>query len=104
MKVTIDGSVCTVVRESDDSPVVSESTLLYHIEQALNTQGHDLIKKRMWKDGHLVSEMQQYLRSRKVKHGDCALMIWDSAYAVRNLAHDYRKEGIVCLSVERGKE
>ena len=71
MKVTIDGHVCTVTKEPGDphfSGVVNaagESRLLYHIKNILNTQDYDLIKKRAYKDGHLLSDMQQYLRTCK---------------------------------------
>ena len=34
-----------------------ESNLLYHIKHILNKQGFDFIKKRMWKDGHLVDNI-----------------------------------------------
>jgi len=61
----------TIIREEGDPKfygVVSargESNLLYRIKRVLNCNGFDLIKKRMHKDGHLVDDMQQYLRTRR---------------------------------------
>jgi len=72
--------------------------LLYQIKRELQKLGFDVIKKRMWKDGHMVSDHCQYIRSRNVKVAD-AFMIWDSEYAVRDLAEDYRKRGYVTLSL-----
>lgn len=39
-----------------------DSLLLYKIKNLLNKAGANLIKKRMWKDGHLVSDYAQYIR------------------------------------------
>lgn len=43
----------------------AESTFLYYVKKELQAQGFDCIKKRMWKDGHLVDDRQQYIRDRK---------------------------------------
>lgn len=39
-----------------------DSNLLYKIKNMLNENGAKLIKKRMWKDGHLVDDTLQYIR------------------------------------------
>ena len=65
------GNALIVKREPTDKKyygnhnAAGESNLLHAIKNELNKQGYDLIKKRMWKDGHLVDDMQQYLRTRK---------------------------------------
>lgn len=41
-----------------------ESLLLYHVKTMLLRMGYDVIKKRMWKDGHLVDDSRQYVRTR----------------------------------------
>ena len=71
MKVVMKKHCCVVTREKGD-PVFSgtvnaagESRLLYHVKKILNARGYDLIKKHMAKDGHLMGDMQQYLRTRK---------------------------------------
>jgi len=69
----LDKSVCRITKTHDDIKYKSsgwaeaESTFLYHILQKLKEKGYDVIKKRMWRDGHLAEETQQYIRSRKIK-------------------------------------
>ena len=73
-----------------------ESKLLYHIKKELNKIGFDVIKKRMCKDGHMVSEEQQYIRTRKMS-GQRSFYIYDSHYSIRNLADDWNKNGEIEL-------
>jgi hypothetical protein len=77
MKVTLnfDDNFCKVVADGND-PVFkrggwsdAESTLLHHVKIELIKQGYDVIKKRMWRDGHMVDENQQYIRTRDKKKG-----------------------------------
>ena len=71
MRIEFHNSHILVFREAGDKAyygvmnAAGESNLLYAIKKLLNSQGYDLIKKRMWKDGHMVDDMQQYLRTRK---------------------------------------
>lgn len=95
MKVALSESVCRVERESNDLHVRSESHLLYRIKIALNQLGHDLIKKRMWKDGHLVNDDVQYLRSRSPK-SPC-LAIWNERYQLEDAGERFNKIGKVEL-------
>jgi hypothetical protein len=78
----------------------AESQLLYHIKKYLNRHGFDLVKKRMWRDGHLVSDDQLYLRSRNLKAGDFA--IWNGSYAIYDSGERFMRDGRVVLNVERG--
>ena len=105
MKVTMESHRCIVEREPGD-PYFSgnmyakgESRLLYHVKKILNNQGYDLIKKRMHKDGHLVDEMQQYLRSRVYKLGKPCLAIYNGFWAIRGADVDFRENGKVVLYV-----
>lgn len=107
MKVEIIGHCCKVTAEPGDPKFygivngAGESKLLHHIKKILNAQGFDLIKKRMWKDGHLMDDMQQYLRTRK-KSGDPLkdIYIWNGRWAIQG-ANDYlNQDGHVLLSVE----
>ncbi len=112
MKVTIDGNTCIVQREKGDRAFYGragsawggmESNLLHHVKVSLNAQGHDLIKKRMHKDGHMVDEFKQYLRARntkKLKPGDI-YCIHDNQYNIRNSAEDYNADEEVHFAVER---
>lgn len=70
MKLVFEKGGLTVIREETDplyygvGGAKGESRLLYAIKKQLQKMGFDVIKKRMWKDGHLVDDMQQYLRSK----------------------------------------
>jgi Fe-S cluster assembly scaffold protein SufB len=111
MKLEMTETTLTVTAEKGDKKYYhrgrnswgsNESNLLYAILKELKKQGYDLIKKRMHKDGHLVDDSQQYIRSRKLKAG--AIAIYDSQYAIRNMADDWNKEGKITLSVHRLNE
>jgi hypothetical protein len=83
-----------VEREQYDPNFKTESTLLYHIKLALIEQGYDVIKKRMWKDGHMYGdETTQYIRSRDMSKWD-SFMIFDGDYAIRQIHHDFNN-GVV---------
>jgi hypothetical protein len=92
----ISATYVTVTRDPFDPRPSNESHLLHMIKKELIAQGFDVIKKRMWKDGHMVSDHCQYIRSRNVKAPD-AFMLWDDQYAIRDLAEDFRKNGVVTL-------
>jgi hypothetical protein len=109
MKITLNGTVCTVTRESGDprphgvAQARGESILLHHIKKVLNDQGHDLIKKRMWRDGHLVDDCQQYLRARK-SSGDSArdIYIYNARWAIEGAEADFNRSGTTTLTVVYG--
>lgn len=112
MKVTLEGHGCVVQREKGDRGFYGradtawgggESNLLHHVKLKLNEQGYDLIKKRMHKDGHMVDDLQQYLRARnakKLKPGD-VYCVHDGSYAIRDSAEDYNAWEAVYFVVER---
>lgn len=105
MKVEIIGGTCKVTREEGDkrySGVIGgkgESNLLYAIKNELNKQGYDLIKKRMWKDGHLVDDMQQYLRTRKKGAGKADIYIHNTMWNIKGAEEYLNKWGEVELCV-----
>jgi site-specific DNA-adenine methylase len=86
MIVTLFDNYCLVTKETSDKRYSdsnwsnAESTFLYHVLQELKKQGHDLIKKRMYKDGHLVEDTQQYIRSRKANKN--LVMIYNMDYSI----------------------
>ena len=103
MKVELGKYHCTVVREEGDPKIYNESLLLYKVKQELIKQGYDVIKKRMWKDGHLYGdETLQYIRTRSYKDGKF-FQIYDNEYAIRPMVRDYN-EGKLDLWVDRGDE
>ena len=92
MNIKIKNNKVTVTRINDKEKFYSESNLLYQIKNQLIKNGYDVIKKRMWKDGHLMDDTQQYIRDRNWKFG-----IYDGSYAIRLLHEDYNKNGYVVL-------
>lgn len=109
MKLSLHGSGTLIVtRELGDPKFYNsgwgsgDSRLLYHIQKYLNARGADLVKVRMWKDGHLYGDdTTQYLRPRNMKKpkGLC-VYIYDPYYAVRSAAEEWNKAGYVCLIVD----
>ena len=105
VRLCIRKGYCEVIRTPDD-PVFSgvkgakgESRLLYHLKQVLNKRGLDLIKKRMVKDSHLVSDMQQYLRTRCLRPGKPHISIYNDAWQIRGADESFRENGRVTLRV-----
>jgi hypothetical protein len=76
--------------------------LLHHVLGTLNARGYHLIKKRMWKDGHLCgTEHTQYLRSRSVR-ATPSLCLYHADHAVEIAVESYNVLGRVVLRVEYG--
>lgn len=115
-KITFGVTTITVEREAGDPKFykgsgwtgargevtsdVAESRFLYWLKNILNEKyGFDLIKKRMWRDGHLVDDMQQYLRTRKPTSKGPKVMIWNSHWAITGLDQDFN-QGKAVLSVD----
>jgi hypothetical protein len=74
------GTSRLLVTRSPEAPrerYSSESAFWYALRNELRTLGYDVIKKRMSKDGHLVSEGVFYVRARKQP----GFMVWDGLYA-----------------------
>ena len=77
-----------------------ESALLHALKLKLIDLGHDVIKKRMYKDGHLVDERQQYIRSR---NGKCSggFAVYSPHFAIRGLDELWNWGEPVVLNVTR---
>ncbi len=107
MKIEIKENNLVITRENNDSKYKNsgwssaESQLLYHIQQKLNAQGYDLIKKRMWKDGHLVSDEQQYLRTRNKNSKGPHIYIWNASWNVFDSGRDLMENNTTTLSIAR---
>ena len=69
MKVMVRKTYVTFWREPDEPRVRNESELLYRLKLVLNKRGYGLVKKLMYKDGHLVDGLQHYLRRRELLAG-----------------------------------
>lgn len=70
--------------------VYNESHLLFMIKKELIKLGLDVIKKRMWKDGHLVDSYQQYIRDRKGRY-----CFFYDAHALRFMYEDYNNGSLI---------
>ncbi len=114
MKIEFHDSYILVFREAGDKAyygvknAAGESALLYAIKKILNSQGYDLIKKRMHKDGHMVADMQQYLRTRKLSGDlDKDIFISNSRWDIEGAEVEYNR-GCVRLELVKnifmGKE
>lgn len=99
MKIQLEKTRLLAFRDGGEK-IYSESRLLHLIKMELISQGHDVIKKRMWKDGHMMGgDETQYIRERK-----WAWCAYDGNYALRLLYEDYNKTGEVSLIVEWTQE
>ena len=80
MKTTLNGNTLIVDREG--KKFYTESAWWYALKIHLNDQGHDLIKKVMSKDGHMVGgdTHPYYLRDRKFNY-----CYWDGDYSLRDV-------------------
>jgi len=79
-----------------------ESLLLHRLKKILNARGYDLIKKRMWRDGHLVDDMQQYLRTRKkTGNPNRDIYIHNSCWAIEGADARLKRDGWVLLTLTR---
>ncbi|WP_422451921.1 hypothetical protein [Endozoicomonas sp. ALC066] len=101
MEVKLQEHTCKVYRTENDPPIYTESAFYHKLKLALQAQGHGVVKKLMWKDGHLMGDDKlPYIRSRTPRK-DPELMIFDPAWAVRDIAKDYRNQRVVHLRVQR---
>lgn len=106
MEVTIDKEkhMVTVRKEKGDPFFhrtdwgLAESTFLHHVKLELIKQGYDCIKKRMWKDGHLVDDNQQYIRDRK---GEWC--IYNDAWMIFDAGEKFNQTQMVILRYEDWK-
>lgn len=105
-KLTITETALTVEREAGDPKfygvrnAAGESRFLHWVMGILNkSHGYDLIKKRMWKDGHLVSDMQQYLRTRSPKSDFPKVAFWNTHWQINGLDEDFNR-GEAVLRIE----
>jgi hypothetical protein len=100
MKLEFKGKWLIVEREPTDKKYYGtyqakgESALFHAIKSELNKQGYDLIKKRMYKDGHLVDDCQQYLRTRKKGAGKADICIYNPCFALWGANEKFNEGGV----------
>lgn len=94
----------TLRREPDDPRyhgvrnAAGESRLLYALRNTLREAGYDVIKKRMWRDGHMVDDLQQYVRTRSKRAG---FMIYNGRFMIEGAERAWNEDGYVRLCVAR---
>lgn len=102
MKITLFKFSVFIEKTPDDMRFNNESHFLYHVKKCLIKMGYDVIKKRMAKDGHLVCDYQQYIRSRKLTNDKSGIAIYSGHYAIYDAGHEFNKDGNITLQLERG--
>lgn len=102
MRVELNQNSCSVYKGDSDPKYYTESHLLYAIKQELNSQGHDLIKKRMWKDGHLMGDdTTQYIRTRSSKSARPHIWIYHASWQIESISELFNEFGHVVLNAGR---
>lgn len=105
MKVKFTRGHVTFYREENDPKfygiryAAGESNLLFYIKTWLNQRGFELIKKRAWKDGHLLDDKQQYLRANKKSSKSPHICIYSGFFAIEGAEKPWN-EGEVDLMLE----
>lgn len=117
MRIKVDNTCVTFVRDNNDpkfygvQQAKGESNLFHWLKYQI-AKGHpDLpsnfpihwIKKRMWKDGHMKDDMQQYLRTQKPVHKDeygtkFYLCMYNGMWTIRGAEEDWN-EGSMTLTM-----
>jgi len=108
-KITMNETTLIIEREEGDPKFYGsreakgESNFLYWLKGILNKEPYnlDLIKKRMWKDGHMVDTYQQYLRTRNMRKGKPYVMIHNANFMIRGI-EEYWNQGEAVLTITRG--
>ena len=97
MKIKLNNFSFTFIREKGDPKFYGrgggkgESNFLHYIKTELNKKGFNLIKKRMWKDGHLVDDLQQYLRVANKKSKAPHIQLYNNTWALSGLEEHWNK-------------
>ena len=94
----------TCIREEGDPKFYGivhakgEHGFLHFLKKWLNQRGCNLIKKLMWKDGHLMDDYQPYLRTKSERSAGPHMYIYNGSYAIRGAEEAWNK-GSVTLSL-----
>ena len=105
VKLNLDRGTCKVIREDTDRKyraggwANAESTFLYHVKKELIKQGFDVVKIRMNRDGHLVDDLQQYIRSRSGLSRPGEFAIYNDQYSIFDAGLRLNEQGEIDLTV-----
>ena len=111
VKLDFDNMTCTVTKEKGDKKFYdsdwawAESKFLYRVQQEIKKQGYDVIKKRMWKDGHMVDNTQSYIRTRKWTDATDPdqFCIYNASYSVYDAGEYFNEYGSMKLTIWTGQ-
>lgn len=108
IELNLEKGYCKVIKEPGDPRfsssnwALAESTFLHHVKKGLIKLGYDVIKKRMWKDGNMVDDTQQWVRTRKWIGPDNTpgeFAVYNNSYAIYDAGMKFNEDGEVILSV-----
>ena len=108
MKLRYQGCFLVVTKEDGDPRFTSggykssaESWFLHRVKLELQKLGMDVIKKRMWRDGHFLGdETNQYIRTRNAKSPLPHVYIYNGSYASFDAGERFNERGKVFLHME----
>jgi len=92
MKVITYSDRVWIQKEAGDK-IKNESQFMYQVKKELIKMHFDVVKKLMYKDGHMVSDTVYYIRDRRGR--SC---VWDDQYQIRSAADRFNRDGQVHLS------
>lgn len=112
MIIQLHERTATVTREPGDSPIRKstgyagspidpDSAFWLQVRNTLRKPPHnlDVIKKRMSSDGHMVDDLQQYVRTR-----NCRLMLWYGSWQINDAVTEYNRDGSITLQMQLERE
>ena len=93
-----DNNTCLVVIKQ---PGDSSRNILYHLKRELQARGINVVKKLMWKDGHMVNDREHYLKVpiKAATKDQPHIWVYDPNYAIRDLDTTWKESGIVFLPI-----
>jgi hypothetical protein len=84
MKVDMQNSYCSLVRESRDKRVCHESTVVARMRDTLNAQGYHF--RRMYPDRHGLTSCKLGLWDKKA-----GIVLWHERYQIENAATELNR-------------
>ncbi|HDY88033.1 MAG TPA: hypothetical protein ENH82_07980 [bacterium] len=91
MKIKFNRNKLSIIKEDTDKKYYSESLLWHDIKKKLQETGYDVIKRLMWKDGHMTDERNYYIRDRKWNY-----CIIDNDVYIRDMVNSFN-DGLLSL-------
>jgi hypothetical protein len=92
MKYTHNGSRFIITASDDKEKYRTETAFFYALKLAMQANGLDVVKKRMWKDGHMTDNYNLYIRDRKWKY--CVV---DPQHCVRAIYTEFNENRSVTM-------